>query len=284
MSERLLLFYPRRWRERYGQELLAVVEAASAGGRVPLRVRLDVIRAGLSQRLRSSGLIGDEVPPEARSKAGLGLVLWAWALFVLAGTCLQKLSEHWRLVTPNAGRAVPAAAFDGVVVAAAIGSAFVVLGVALVARPLLAFLRSGGWRRARPAVLLSVLAAAALVAVVAWAHHLTVAQRNGGDRLYEGAFLLLAACAVASLVAWTHLGATTATRLSLVPGTLRLEAYIAAVVTWTMAAMTGATTIWWASVPGAAAPGSEMIVVALAMLLATGLAGAGTARALRETA
>ena len=68
------------------------------------------------------------------------------------------------------------------------------------------------------------------------------------------------------------------------PGTLRLEAWIAAVVTWTMAAMTGATAIWWASVPGAAAPGPKMIVVTLAMLCATGLAGAGTApSALHET-
>ncbi len=284
MSERLLLFYPRPWRERYGEELLAVVEAASGGGRVPVRIRLDVIRAGLAQRLRSSGLVGDEVPPEARAKAGLALVLWAWALFVLAGVALQKTSEHWQSAVPHADRAVPAAAFDGVVVAAAIGSAFVLLGVALAARPLHAFLRSGGRPRWRPAALLSVLTAAVLVAVVAWAHHLTAAQRNGGDRFYGGAFLLLAACAAGSLAAWTHLGATTARRLSLETGTLRLEARIAAVVTWTMAAMTGATVVWWASVAGAAAPASTMIVVAAAMVFASCLAGAGTVRALRDTA
>ena len=282
MSRRLLLFYPRRWRERYGDELLAVVEAASGGGRVPLRIRLDLIRAGLSQRLRSSGLAGDEVPREARAKAGLGLVLWAWALFVLAGIGLQKTSEHWQAVTPHSEQAVPAAAFDGVVAAAVLGSAFVVLGVALAAGPLRAFLRSGGWRRARPAALLTVVTAAALVPVVAWAHHLNAAQRNGGDRLYELAFVLLAACAVASLAAWTHLGATTARRLRLEPRTLRLEARIAAGVTWTMAAMTCATVIWWASVASAAAPAPRMAVVALAMLCATGLASAGTVRALRE--
>jgi hypothetical protein len=284
VSGRLLLFYPRRWRDRYGQELLAVVEASSGAGRVPVRIRLDLIRAGLAQRLRSSGLVGDELPPAARAKAGLGLVLWAWALFVVAGVALQKTSEHWQWAVPHADRAVPAAAFDGVVVAAAIGSAFVLLGVALAARPLRAFLRSGGRPRWRPAVLLSVLTAVVLCAVVAWAHYLTAAQRNGGDRLYGGAFLLVAACAVASLASWTHLGAATARRLSLAPGTLRREAWIAAVVTLTMAAMTGATSIWWASVAGAAAPASTMVVVALAMVCATCLAGAGSVRALRETA
>ena len=50
-----------------------------------------------------------------------------------------------------------------------------------------------------------------------------------------------------------------------------------------MAAMTGATVIWWVSLAGGE-PASTMTVLALAMVAATGLASAGARRALRESA
>ncbi len=294
MSGRLLLFYPRRWRERYGKELLALVEACSEGRGASIRIRLDVIRAGLLQRLQSSGLMGDEVPPEARAKAGLLLVLGSWSLFVVAGIGLQKTSEHWQAVTPHGAQAVPAAAFGGVVVAAALGSALVLLGIALAARPLARLLRAGGWHHLRRSVVGAIcvtgLTVVVLVGVVAWAHHLTDAQRNGGSLLYGGAFLLLAACGIGSIAAWTFAACAAARRLTLGPGTLRLEGLIAAAVSVTMAAMTGAAAIWWASVERAAPAflGSgfplKMTALALTMLAATVLAGAGTLRALHETA
>ena len=72
---RLLRVYPAAWRERYGDELASLIEADSDGGKVSLRVKLDVIGAGFVQRLHSSGLVGDEVPPEGRIRAGVLLVL-----------------------------------------------------------------------------------------------------------------------------------------------------------------------------------------------------------------
>jgi hypothetical protein len=294
VNGRLLLFYPRRWRQRYGQELLALVEACSDGRGASGRIRLDVIRAGLLQRLRSSGLVGDEVPPEARAKAGLLLVLGSWSLFVVAGIGLQKTSEHWQAVTPHGARAVPAAAFGGVVVAAAIGSVLVLLGIALAVGPLAGFLRAGGWRHLWRSVLgaicLSGLTAVVLAGVVAWAHHLTDAQRNGGSLLYGSAFLLLAVCGIGSIAAWTYAACAAARRLTLDPRTLRLEALIAAAVSVAMAAMTGAAAIWWASVERAAPAflGSglplRMTALTLTMLAATVFAGAGTLRALHESA
>jgi hypothetical protein len=92
-----------------------------------------VIKAGLTQRLRSSGLVGDDLPPELRIRAGVLLVLSAWAAFVVAGLGFAKTAEHWQTVTPQPDRGVPAAAYDGVLLGAGLGTLAVVLGIMLAA-------------------------------------------------------------------------------------------------------------------------------------------------------
>ena len=245
----ILLTYPPAWRERYGRELMSVIEAESGSDQIPWRVRLDVISAGLSVRLRSSGLVADDVPPESRVRAGLLLVLCAWAAIVVAGVGLQETSEHWQSVTPASERAVPAAAFGGVLAAAAIGSAAVLLGILLTAGPLIAFLRSGGWPRVRRPVLRAVcrtlVTGAMLAAVVVWAHQLPAGERNGSNVLFEVAYLVLAGCVISSIGAWTLAAVAVARRLDLTPATLHREAWLAVTVSLAMVAITGATTIWW---------------------------------------
>jgi len=287
----LLAFYPREWRERYGQELLALIEAEAESGRVGLRTTLDVGRAGLSQRLHSSGLLGNEPAPEARVRAGLLLVLCAWCAFVVAGIGLQKSSEQWQALTPLPDRALPQAAFDTVLLAAAIGSAAVFTGVLLVARPLLALILSGGWQQIRRplarAASTTGLTVAVLVAVAVWAHHLSSAQRNGGDVLYGAAFLGLAVCGLCTIVAWAAAAVTIARRLTLPPRTLRLETWLAALVALAMVAMTAATSVWWAAVAAASSgffgPGLpwQLLTLTLTMVVAAGLGCAGTLRAVR---
>ncbi len=44
-ARKLLRWYPRAWRERYGEEFLAMVEDSLAGGRPTWRLRLGVARA-----------------------------------------------------------------------------------------------------------------------------------------------------------------------------------------------------------------------------------------------
>jgi hypothetical protein len=48
---KLLRWYPRAWRDRYGEEFLALVEDTLDGGRPGWRLRLGVVRAGLRERL-----------------------------------------------------------------------------------------------------------------------------------------------------------------------------------------------------------------------------------------
>jgi hypothetical protein len=283
MSAWLLKAYPAAWRERYGAELVSVIEAGSDGGRVSVRVQLDVLMAGLAQRLRSSGLIGDDVPPERRIRAGVLLVLTAWAAFVVAGLGFAKTAEHWQAVTPQPDRGVPAAAYDGVLLGAELGTLAVLLGIALVARPLVVFLRAGGWTKIHRTVLRSFgatgLTAVVLLGIVIWAHRLTAEQRNGGDVLYGAAFLALCLCGIASIGLWTRAAVVTAEALTLSSASLRWETVLAAATTVTMVAMTASSTIWWASVAGSSP--ARMFGLTLLMAAAAALATAGTYRSVQ---
>jgi hypothetical protein len=285
----LLWLYPSAWRARYGAELEGLVLETS-GPRLSVRSVVDLAAAGLRERLRTVGLAGDS-PAPARARGGALVVLCAWVLFVFAGGIVQKLSEHWQNVTPAGDRPVPAHAFDALVGGAAIGSAAVFAGIAFSLPAAVAFLRAGGWRTLRTelrvAFSLTVLVALLTIPLVAWAHGLTARQRNGHDLVYGLGVLGVALLAAAAFVAWTAAAVSVARRLDLAPVVLRLEALAAGVVTLSMAAMTGATVIWWVALAhsapwflsGAAPPG--LVVAALAMVIATLASAAGATRALR---
>jgi hypothetical protein len=283
VSGRLLKAYPAAWRERYGAELVSLIEAGAEGGRVSVRVQLDVIASGLAQRLRSSGLVGDDAPPERRIRAGVLVVLSAWAAFVVAGLGLAKTAEHWQAVTPRPDRGVPAAAYDGVLLGAALGTLAVLLGIMLTVPPLVAFLRTGGWMKIHRAVLRALGAtgftALVLVGVIFWAHRLTVEQRNGGDVLYAAVFIVLCLCAIGSIALWTRAAVVTAGELALNSASLRWETLLAAATTVTMVGMTLSSTVWWAAVAGSST--LRMLGLTLLMVAATLLATAGTFRSVQ---
>lgn len=295
----LLRCYPPAWRARYGDELEELIVESSRGRRAPVRIWSNVALAGWRERLRASGLTGDDVPPGERSRAGTLLVLCAWALFVIGGMIVQKASEHWQSATPASSQGLPAGAFDALVVAAALGSVLVLAGVACVCPSLVAFMRGGGWREIRGVVLraslVTVPTVAVTVALLVWAHRLSSEQRNGHDSAYLLGFGAWGLLIVACLVAWTVAGVATARRLAFSASLLRLEAWLAAAVSATMAAMTIATAVWWAAVASAApwfftgrpvgtstsALVPQLLLAMLLMLIATPLAIAGALRALR---
>jgi hypothetical protein len=274
-TDRLLRLYPRAWRERYGEELADVIVATS-GDHVPWRVRLDVVRSGARERLRSSGLSGDGAPRE-RVRGGALLVLCAWALFVLAGGAVQKISEHWQDTVAPADRALPQAAFAVLVGAAVCGGLLVLAGIAATL-PSLSTLRRAPMRRVvLPAAALTAVALAATVALVVWAHGLTPAQRDGHDAGYAAAFLAWAVLCAACLLAWTGAAVSIARRVELRAPVLRLEARLAVGVTVAMGVMTAATVVWWAAL----GDHGGALVAAAVMLVATGLGAAGSRRAVQ---
>lgn len=292
----LLRLYPTGWRARYGDELeLLILE--TSGGRVPWRTRLDVARAAGHEQLRNAGLTADR-PPTERMRGGALLALCAWGLFVVAGMGVQKFSEHWRAATPPGSRGLPAAAFDVLLVGAAVGSLLVVAGVAVVLPRVGCFVRSGGVRHVQRQLLaataLSVGAVPASVGLIVWAHGLSAAARAGHDVAYGVAVALWALLLACCLAGWTAVGIAVARRLDLSEVVLRVEAVLAAGVAVSMAAMTTATAVWWAALAHAApwffsgspagSPGSAfepvLLVAGSLMVLATSAAGVGAGRAL----
>ena len=251
---RLLRVYPPAWRERYGEELVTLIEELGSGARMSWRVGLDVVRSGIVERMRSLGLGG--LPPRERAREGSLLVLYAWTLFVLGGFGVQKASEHWQAVTPAGKQGLPAAAFGVLVVAAGVGSALVLLGVAVLLPRLAALIRGGGWAGIRRPILramvLSLLTAAVTAGVALWAHSLSPGARNGADLAYGGVVLAWVVLVAACLFAWAAAAAATARRLRLPVPLLRLEARLGAGACATMVVMTIAASVWWGSLARAA--------------------------------
>jgi hypothetical protein len=295
---RLLLLYPASWRARYGDELATLIEELDGSARMSWRVRLDIVRAGLAERVRVLALRG--LPPHEQAREGSLLVLYAWMLFALGGFGVAKASEHWKAVTPAGKQGLPAGAFDALLVAAGIGAALVLIGVAILLPRLAATIKHGGWTKIRRpilrAALLTLATLAATFGLARWAHSLTPAARNGHSAAYTGVFaawvLLFAAC----LFAWAAAAAATARQLTLSPRLLRFEVRLSAAVSATMATMTIATAIWWGSLAKAApwffngrpvgstasALVSNMIVPVVLMLCATALGLIGANRAIKS--
>jgi hypothetical protein len=296
----LLCAYPRAWRERYGDELAALIAQMGDEQRLTWRIGANIILAGGRERLRALGLVGDRLTPEDRAKDGCLLVLWAWMLFVVGGVIVQKSSEHWQSAIPASHQGLPAVAFHTVVAAAALGGVLVVAGIALTLSSVRAFVRAGGWPIVRRAVsraaALTVPTVAGGAGLILWAHRLTTAQRNGLDHRYLAGFAVVALMMLASLVAWTMAAAAIARQIGFTRRLLRVEATLAAAVTATMTVMTIATVAWWSAVAHAAPwflagtpPGSsgsvlppDLATAAALMLIATMLGVVGTRRLFRN--
>lgn len=271
MNRLVLRLYPRAWRERYGDELLALMEDEGAG-------TFDVARAALAERLRIAGVAGPHL-----------VVLAAWGLFTLAGGAYAKWAEHWDTATPQSARHLPQVGYDVVLVGAELGTLSVVIGALLTARHVLDFFRAGGWSQVRGPVTRALVFSAGTVTVLAalalWAHHLSNSQRNGANPGYGILAVLLGLLVVGSIASWVAAAVSIARRLKLGVTLLRIETILAGCATLAMAAMTAGTTIWWIALAraapgflGGAAP-LQMVVIALAMLVATTLAATGPVRA-----
>jgi hypothetical protein len=301
-TRRLLRLYPRAWRARYGDELEALILESSGGRPVPWRTRVDVALAAGREHLHELRARGGRSPHE-RARAGALRTLWGWMLFVCAGVAVQKLSEHWQDSVPTGSRALPAAAFSGLVAGAAVGSALVLAGFVVLIPSLCAFVRSGGLSGIRRSLarsrLATLLTAAAGLAVGVWAHRLTSYQRNGHDPAYGAAFVACGLLAALCLASWVATASAVARRLELSSGVLRLEAAAATALAVAMAAMTASTVVWWraaaSAAPATLAGGSRgdhsssglpglLAVAVVLMLVATTLGATGARGALSASA
>lgn len=248
---RIERWYSPQWWERYGEELMALLEDCYADGPLPWSARWSLAREGLSDRARRAGLVGHGASREQRWRAGALYVLVAWAMVVGAGSLFAKVIDNWQTVTPTASRPF----IDAVVVAAQIGAALgavaFVGACAVSRRAVTAFARERGaresWRRLRSPLLAVIVAVASTAVIVSWAHRLSAAQRGGADASYEVGFVVW----VALLLVCLGLGARGLVRI-----VARLEyreaelvriAQLCAGATGALVALVVSELVWWVS-------------------------------------
>ena len=295
-STRLLAWYPSTWRERYGDELAAMVDDARADGTLPRGYGWSLVVGGLRERARESGVVGDRRSAPERARAGSLVILSAWGLMMLCGASVVKLQEHFAQAMPAGQRAVAQIAMDVVSVAGVVGVVLVAAGALIALPSFVALLRRGGWaqvsRRVTTASLLSLALALCLVALSGWAHHLTNQQRNGTNAAYGVAFVALALLVAATLLAWLLVAIRCAHVITLSPRLLRVECSLAYALAAAMVVVTAGTITWWVQVAlhapwfvqgttrgvGASGVDWRLVITAALMTLssAVGLAGATT--------
>jgi hypothetical protein len=247
----LLWSYPAAWRERYGEEMLAMAEDLSGGEPPKLGLRISLLWSGLKERFRRSALLGEDRPRADRLRAGARTTLVAWSLLVIAGGEFAKFSEHWQSSVPATQRFAPSVAYAAVEILAGVGAAAVIIP-SMVALPLLRkALASGGWPSTRrplgTAVGLLAALAGSTAGLAGWAHHLTSAQRNGALASYSAVYICWGLLIVATVAAWTKAALAIERQLDVSPRFARIL-FAGAAVTGTCVVATAAAIItWWAA-------------------------------------
>jgi hypothetical protein len=250
--EHFMRWYPSQWRERYGDELAALLEDTYAtASEVPLRQRLGLAWSGLGERARSAGLVGWSQSPDLRLRGGSLLVLCGWSFYVVAGAIFAKSADHWSSGSPSAGHWVAAGGFNVVGATAGAGTLLVLLAAGVVLPGFVRFVRSGGWREVRRPILVSLgsFAASALlfVILVAWAHSLSGHDRNGGLPIYGWFFVLVSLVFFAALGCGTAAAIAVARRVELSHRTLRALGLMAIALVGVMALTIVSLVAWWTS-------------------------------------
>jgi len=279
--EDLIRWYPATWRARYGEELTALLHDVHGMSDVPLREKLSLATRGSLERARSSGLLGSGSDKADQTRAGALLVLWGWALFMVAGAIVQKFSEHWEVITPAIHRSVATGAFDVIQGAGEIGVVLVLAAAAVSIPGLVRLIGAGEWSEIRTPVLRALLAVgvagAATLAVVAWAHSLPRHSLNGGFFFHGAVFILWGLTLLTALGVATGAAVAVARRIDWSTRVLHGLALSAVVLTILMLGVAGGTIVWWIAMaefaPGVLGSGllATSNVLPPALLLAIGL-------------
>jgi hypothetical protein len=229
---------------------MALVEDTYGTRGPPRRARLALRRSGAAQHLRECKLLGP-VEPGDRVRSGSLLVLCAWALFMIAGAAFAKFSEQWDASAAPVLQGLPAGAYVAVQWAGLAGIAMVALGALIAIPGLTRLVRSGRFDPVRApmrrALLVTGAAAATTVGLVAWAHHLSPHDRNGGQWPYLALGTVWAVLVCVSIVLCTAAVVAAASRIEVSTRTWRTYRALAVGLALTMFTVLAATVTWWAT-------------------------------------
>ncbi len=243
----LLRWYPRAWRERYGEELLALIQDTLDEGRPTWRLRFGVISGGLRERAHEAG---QAVRAAINRRSGPDL----WAKMLVAGTIVallpQNLSE-----SPSPARGWQAvAAFDAMLAAVAMTGAVVVAGGLAGLPALVRFLQAGGWpkirRRVAWAAGATVAAGGGLAGVVLVVGSRSPSQLDASWVYLVGGLATGLAIAVA-IGLWATAAAATARHLTLVPRVRAVQLVLGAVAAPLVTVVLVTLNLWWSATQSA---------------------------------
>jgi hypothetical protein len=247
----MLRWYPARWRARYGDEFMAMVEDDLGSSSPTVRYRLAIARSGMSERLRDAGVVGSSESPMDRIRGGILAVFCAFALFVISGVGFAKVSEHWDQSIHHGSRHLPAVSFNLVGSFAVVCGAAMAVAACVLLPGFMQFLRVGGWltikRRVCRALFATLATVAAGGALVLWSRHLTNHERNTGFGWYQLLFVSAAFLFIATVATWTITLVAAVRRIYIAMPQLKTAGVLAILVAVGMPIMTVAAAVWWAA-------------------------------------
>ena len=239
---RLLRWYPRAWRERYGSELAALIQDDLDEGRPAWRLRLSVIGGGLRERGRQA---------RHAAAASVKSPAWhnRWGTILMAGLVCGLIPGDLA-APPAAAGAWQAVALDALLAAVAVTGA-IVLADGLAALPaLVRFLRAGGWpkirRRIAWAAGATVAAGGGLAGLVLVSGSHRPAQLNASWAYWAGVVVTALAMTVA-IGLWAIAATATARHLTLTPRVRAAQLVLGAVIPAAVTAMVVTLALWWSA-------------------------------------
>lgn len=263
-ADKLLRWYPRAWRERYGEEFMAMVEETLDGHRPTLGLRLSVAWAGLRERGHQAGL---NYKAAARR---LDVPGRRWTIFVIA-FLLTTLPVDFRESPPPARAWSAATALDVLAALVVLVGAAILAGGLAALPALVRFLRAGGWRKIRRRIAwatgATAVAGGGLAGLVLASRSQTFAQLNGSWAYFLGVAVTSLGLMVA-LGLWTSAAAATARHLDLSPRVRAAQMVLGGVTAATASVMLSVNLIWLSAIQSSV-PMLLLGIAGLAVLIPT---------------
>jgi hypothetical protein len=236
----LLRWYPRAWRDRYGEELLALIQDTLDEGHPAWQLRLGVVWGGLRERGRQTRRAA---AASVRHTAGFD----RWGTVLIAGLVCAVLPGELASA-PFPARAWQAVALGALLAAIAVTGAVVLAGGLAALPALVRFVRAGGWskirRRVGWAAGATAVAGGGLAGLVLVSGSRSPAQLNASGVYWTG--LLAAGLALAVAIRLCAAAATAAARhLTLTPRVRAAHLVLGAVIPTAVSMVVVTLGIWW---------------------------------------
>ena len=236
----LLRWYPRAWRDRYGEELLALVQDTLEEGHPAWRLRLGLAWGGLRERGRQTRRAA---AASVRRRAGPD----RWGTVLMAGLVCAVVPGQLASA-PYPARAWQAMALGALLTAVAVTGAMVLAGGLTALPALVRFVRAGGWpkirRRVGWAAGATAVAGCGLAGLVLASGARSPAQVNAWGAYWTG--LLVAGLALAVAIGLWAAAATAAARhLTLTPRVRAFHLVLGAIIPTAASMVVVTLGIWW---------------------------------------